>query len=107
MWPRIGVYLLGCILLVLGASLPSTAAQEGQQQQPADVINVELILDVSGSMAQVIETGETRMDAAKRVLNEVITAIPEQEKSMSACGFMGIWVTIRKPEKQRAVNPRI
>ncbi len=42
-------------------------------------VNVELILDVSGSMAQVLDTGETRMEAAKRVLDSVIAAVPERE----------------------------
>jgi Mg-chelatase subunit ChlD len=56
------------------------AATEGDAAAEASsAINVELILDVSGSMAQVLDTGETRIDAAKRVLNEVIAAIPERK----------------------------
>lgn len=43
------------------------------------LVNVEMIVDVSGSMAQVLDTGETRMDAAKRVLSDVIAAIPERK----------------------------
>ena len=39
---------------------------------------MELILDASGSMAQTIG-GETRMAIAKRVLRDVIAAIPERE----------------------------
>jgi hypothetical protein len=68
------------LLVILGGivaiPMPTSAIQE---TQPGQTINVELILDVSGSMAQVIETGETRMDAAKRVIQEVIATIPEQE----------------------------
>jgi hypothetical protein len=41
-------------------------------------VNVELVLDASGSMAQRIG-GETRMAIAKRVLRDVIAAIPERE----------------------------
>jgi hypothetical protein len=67
-----------CMLMVM--LVPSTPAPVDAQEGSADpVINVELILDVSGSMAQVIDTGETRMDAAKRVIREVVAAIPEQE----------------------------
>jgi hypothetical protein len=76
---RTGLYLLTCFVVLLGFAFPSAAAQESQPDAPDKIINVELILDVSGSMAQVIETGETRMDAAKRVLNEVVSAIPERE----------------------------
>jgi Mg-chelatase subunit ChlD len=42
-------------------------------------VNVQVIFDVSGSMAQVLDTGETRMDAAKRVLSGVVAAIPDRE----------------------------
>src|SRR5688500_1505319 len=66
--------LLASLLLALpGAGLPA-AAQDG----PAREVNVELILDASGSMAQTIG-GETRMAIAKRVLRDVIAAIPERE----------------------------
>jgi plastocyanin/Mg-chelatase subunit ChlD len=50
-----------------------------ERDRSAQTVNVELILDVSGSMGQVLDTGETRMDAAKRVLDSVIAAIPDQE----------------------------
>jgi len=66
------VGLLALLLLVGGTALPVTA------QAPAREINVELILDASGSMAQRIG-GETRMTIAKRVLREVIAAIPDRE----------------------------
>lgn len=79
MGQRTGVYLLACIVLLLMYTPTSNAMQEAPVNEPASTINVELVLDVSGSMAQVIETGETRMDAAKRVLNEVIAAIPERD----------------------------
>ncbi len=47
--------------------------------QPPAAINVELIFDSSGSMAQEVAPGQTRIEAAKQVLNDVIDAIPEQE----------------------------
>lgn len=49
------------------------------QDQPVSTVNLELILDLSGSMARDIGGGETRMEAAKRVMNDVIDALPEQE----------------------------
>jgi uncharacterized cupredoxin-like copper-binding protein/Mg-chelatase subunit ChlD len=61
---------------------PTAEAETPQEQESegsAQTVNVELILDVSGSMGQVLDTGETRMDAAKRVLDGVIAAIPDQE----------------------------
>src|SRR4051794_12781330 len=48
------------------------------QQQPGTTVNVELILDSSGSMDQDVGGGETRMQAAKRVMKDVIAAIPVQ-----------------------------
>lgn len=60
--------------LVVGPSVAS--AQSGDD---APIVNVELILDLSGSMAGDIGGGETRMIAAKRVLDDVIDALPETE----------------------------
>ncbi len=64
-------------------SLPTPTVATGEMTQPeggeANDVNIEIILDVSGSMGQVLDTGETRMDAAKRVLNDVLTAIPDRE----------------------------
>src|SRR5215212_6861968 len=51
-------------------------ASESNEPAQARTVNLEIILDDSGSMGQVIDTGETRLEAAKRVLNEVIAAIP-------------------------------
>ena len=55
------------------------AAPAAQDEQPVSTVNLELILDLSGSMARDIGGGETRMEAAKRVMNDVIAALPEQE----------------------------
>src|SRR5215217_1579070 len=78
--------LVGLLLMVsglVGAVLTPTgrpaAAQDQATPQPASVVNVELILDSSGSMEQDAGGGETRMQAAKRVMKDVIAAIPEQE----------------------------
>ena len=53
--------------------------QDDDEPDVDDVVNVELIVDVSGSMAQTLATGETRMEAAQRVLADVIAGIPERE----------------------------
>jgi hypothetical protein len=67
--------LVASLVPALG-HLRSSLAQE--DDRPA-AVNVELILDLSGSMAQDVGGGETRMEAAKRVLNDVIDALPETE----------------------------
>ena len=90
--------MLTLVLLALAVGLvPSflaprqAAAQvtdEEQQAQPADqVVNVELILDSSGSMEVATNTGEPRIDAAKRVLDEVIDAIPGDRGDQINVGF--------------------
>src|SRR5918997_4767386 len=70
--------LVGTGLGVIGLLEPRSAAAQ-QNQQGAREVNVELILDLSGSMARDIGGGETRMEAAKRVMNDVIDALPERE----------------------------
>ena len=52
---------------------------EASAQGSGGVVNVELILDSSGSMAEELESGQTRIDAAKDVLTEVIEQLPERE----------------------------
>jgi von Willebrand factor type A domain len=64
--------MLACLLAGTLTALPAVA------QDGADEVNVELILDASGSMAARIG-GESRMAIAKRVLRDVIAAIPERE----------------------------
>ena len=73
-----------CVLVavVLGSFLfaPTDAgAQETDRNQNASEVNVEIILDVSGSMAQTLDSGESRMEAAQRVLGDVVRAIPQRE----------------------------
>ncbi len=70
--------LLLSILSVLIQVRPA-AAQDTTTQNRYRTVNVELILDSSGSMAQEISPGVTRIEAAKQVLRDVIEALPEQE----------------------------
>ena len=65
--------------LTLSWFVAPAAAQDGGDSQLPEALNIEIVLDVSGSMVQVINTGETRMEAAKRVLRRVVDSIPEQE----------------------------
>jgi hypothetical protein len=60
--------------ITLGQSTPE--AGDGVRYRS---VNVELILDSSGSMGEQLESGQTRIDAAKQVLNQVIDALPVQE----------------------------
>jgi len=72
--------LVLCVLVQSGLGLAgsnSVRAQEETIDAPPQV-NLEIILDSSGSMANLTDTGETRMDAAKRVLAEVINSIPQR-----------------------------
>jgi len=71
-------FLAPVLALIALVAQPRSAAAQGDQAAPGEV-NVELILDLSGSMAQAIGGGETRMEAAKRVMNDVIDALPEQD----------------------------
>ncbi len=65
---------------------PVAAAQDDSGQPAGQEVNVELMLDSSGSMAQEIQTGVTRIDAAKTVLTEVIAAVPEDRPGLNV-GF--------------------
>jgi von Willebrand factor type A domain-containing protein len=58
----------------LGAATPATGSQVKYKK-----VNVELILDSSGSMAGELDAGQTRIAAAKQVLNQVIDELPVQE----------------------------
>lgn len=74
------------VLLLLGLGLggwPGLLAPAAAQTGPFDAssltVNVELILDVSGSMAELIPgTDQTRMEAAQEALLAVIDQIPER-----------------------------
>jgi hypothetical protein len=77
------------LLIVVGSSIgvagfltlrgAAAAPPARQDDQPIRTVNLELILDLSGSMARDVGGGETRMEAAKRVMNDVIAALPERE----------------------------
>jgi hypothetical protein len=67
--------LVAALLLCAGP----TVAQDDPLRAGAKTVNVELILDASGSMAELLPSGESRMAAAQRILRQVITELPERE----------------------------
>ncbi len=68
------------ILLALPLSLMPGFAPGGRAgAQATSVVNVEFILDSSGSMAEEDATGQSRISSAKQVLGEVIDQLPERE----------------------------
>jgi len=79
-------YVLALLIVLSGSSLALTSSATAQDSSPsaapstaaapASTVNTELILDSSGSMAQPTSDGESRIDAAKRVLTNVIGTIP-------------------------------
>jgi hypothetical protein len=82
--PRSVIALLLIGLMSLGAlsqaafGASSAAAQATNPVPSAKTVNLELIFDASGSMAEDISPGVTKIDAAKSVLNDVIDAIPSR-----------------------------
>jgi hypothetical protein len=65
---------------------PGTPTPAAQGQAAGTQVNVELMMDSSGSMADLTDTGEPRIDAAKGVLNQVIDAIPDDRPEINV-GF--------------------
>jgi von Willebrand factor type A domain-containing protein len=79
--------IIGMLLSLVGAgALIAQPPTANAQVQPGTQVNVQLMMDSSGSMAAATDTGEPRIDAAKRVLNQVIDAIPENRPEINV-GF--------------------
>jgi hypothetical protein len=64
------------VLALIGAVIAAIPLTVSAQQGTQNEINVQLILDSSGSMAEEIAPGTTRIDAARGALNEVINILP-------------------------------
>jgi hypothetical protein len=71
--------IVAALILGSGTLLYSNAVSQDISDAAGKTVNVEIIVDESGSMAAETNTGELRIDSAKRVLTEVINAIPEAE----------------------------
>lgn len=67
------------VLLTLPAfSFTGIAFGLTAKAQTTKTVNVEFILDASGSMADVDSSGQSKIDAAKQVLGKVIDSLPEK-----------------------------
>lgn len=70
------IVFAGSSFALVGAASAQEASPSGRAVAAAATVNTELILDSSGSMTIATSDGEPRIDAAKRVLSNVIEAIP-------------------------------
>ena len=97
-----GDYLDTCyaILFLRRATLPPVPPKPGRIEvvykqpklPPAIVPNIELVLDCSGSMDDKIKGNETRMAAARRVMDKLITDIPDHfNVGFRVFGHQGFW----------------
>jgi hypothetical protein len=64
---------------IIGFQQTLAAQEEVPETGSNKTINVEFVVDASGSMAAATDTGELRITAAQRVLQDVVQAIPEAE----------------------------
>src|SRR5665811_498486 len=71
--------LVLAITNIIGFQQTLAAQEEVPDSRSEKTINVEIVVDASGSMAAATTTGELRITAAQRVLQEVVQAIPEVE----------------------------
>ncbi|MEF9907443.1 VWA domain-containing protein [Streptomyces sp. P9-A2] len=74
-WPAAGV---GVLLTALTAGLAFPSAAVAGEPTGQDAPQVDLVLDVSGSMRTRDIDGQSRMAAAKQAFNEVLDATPEE-----------------------------
>ncbi|WP_406724739.1 VWA domain-containing protein [Streptomyces sp. GD-15H] len=74
-WPAAGV---GVLLAALTAGLAFPTAAVAGEPTGQDAPQVDLVLDVSGSMRTRDIDGQSRMAAAKQAFNEVLDATPEE-----------------------------
>lgn len=74
-WPAAGV---GVLLAALTAGLAFPSAAAAGEPTGQDAPQVDLVLDVSGSMRTRDIDGQSRMAAAKQAFNEVLDATPEE-----------------------------
>jgi hypothetical protein len=77
-----GVSLLRIAMMLILVVVTNPTIAFAQDQAASEIprtVNVQLVFDSSGSMAQEVAPGLTRIEAAKQVLNDVVDAIPEAE----------------------------
>ena len=64
------------VLAMLGALLAAIPITVSAQQGVQNEVNLQIILDSSGSMAEEVSPGVTRVDAARGALHDVIDILP-------------------------------
>ena len=87
---------------------PGIAAQEGSSA--AAVANVQFVIDSSGSMAEEVEPGSTRMEAAQEVMTDVIASLPEQDGvnvGLRVYGHKGSNTEAGRPESCRSTELKV
>ena len=107
-------FILMMLIVLSGSSVALTGRAAAQSASPsaapsaaapASIVNTELILDSSGSMAQPTSDNEPRIDAAKRVLSNVIDTIPNDTDRINV-GFRVFGHTGNNTEAGRAESCR-
>jgi Ca-activated chloride channel homolog len=100
--PRRLTLSFAVLLLMLSSSVSLLMAGAVTQEDGSDrSVNLQIIVDSSGSMGVLVDTGVMRMDAAKTVLNEVISQIPVAEGinvGLRVYGHRGDNTDIGRPE---------
>ena len=76
-WRCMAALVLALSIVLSGFGIPT----DRTVAQPSKTINLQIIVDQSGSMAAATDTGVLRIDAAKQVLTEVIDQIPDASAS--------------------------
>lgn len=64
------------VVIIVASLAPFRASALQDEEATAKTINIQIIVDSSGSMAAATPNGELRVDAAKRVLTQVVSEIP-------------------------------
>ncbi|MCC6705150.1 MAG: VWA domain-containing protein [Thermomicrobiales bacterium] len=71
---RVLAYMI--ILAMIGALVAAIPIKVSAQQGVQNEVNLQIILDSSGSMAEEVSPGVTRVDAARGALHEIIDILP-------------------------------
>lgn len=88
-------------ILSMLAGITPLVAISSASQSPGKTVNLLLIVDSSGSMAAPTDTGVIRMDAAKGVLTQVISEIPDVDNvnvGLRVYGHKGDNTDLGRPE---------
>ena len=99
------IFLFLMLGLVALPGIDAVSAQTTKTPATAKTVDVELILDSSGSMAERLDSGQTRIEAAKQVLTNVIGELPERPYINVGFRSTGTKATTPRPAKASAAAP--